>query len=167
VTSLGGIGVALGHAKLVTDRSRVYRRESGFSYLEVLIATALIAVCLVPALEALSTGGKGHDLQAVHAEDHYYLTAKLEEVLAQPFNSLDEAASAAASPTVPSSYSDSVSTGDGRVLTRQVYLSRYDGDNADGNNNVFDGIDEGLLWVRVEIEESGLSMERLVSLYEY
>jgi hypothetical protein len=53
------------------------------------------------------------------------------------------------------------------VLTRQVYLSRYDGDNADGNGNVFDGTDEGLLWVRVEIEESGLAIERLTSVYEY
>ena len=73
----------------------------------------------------------------------------------------------AASPTVPSSYSDTMTLADGRVLTRQVYLSRYDGDNADGNNNVFDGTDEGLLWVRVEIEESGLGMERLISVYEY
>jgi len=102
----------------------------------------------------------------VHTGDHYYLAAKLEEVLAQPFSYLDSAASIAASPAVPSSYSDSVILADGRVLTRQVYLSRYDGDNADGNNNVFDGTDEGLLWVRVEIEESGLGMERLISVYE-
>jgi len=165
MTTLGGIDRALRSAKPATAVSPSRRRESGFSYLEVLIATALIAVSLVPALEALSTGG--HDLQAVHAEDHYYLAAKLEEVLAQPFGYLDEAASAAASPAVPSSYSDSVTLADGRVLTRQVYLSRYDGDNADGNNNAFDGTDEGLLWVRVEIEESGLGMERLISVYEY
>jgi hypothetical protein len=144
-----------------------YRRETGFSYLEVLIATALIAVCLVPALDALSSGGKGHDLKASLAVDHYYLAAKLEEVLAQPFSYLDEAASKAGSPEVPSSYSDSVISTDGRVLTRQVYLSRYDGDNADGNNNVFDGMDKGLLWCRVEIEESGMGMERLTSVYEY
>jgi len=165
MTTLGGIDRAPRSAKPATNVSRSRRRESGFSYLEVLIATALIAVCLVPALEALSTAG--HDLQAVHAEDHYYLAAKLEEVLAQPFSYLDEAASAAASPAVPSSYSDSVTLADGRVLTRQVYLSRYDGDNADGNNNAFDGTDEGLLWVRVEIEVNGLGMERLISVYEY
>jgi hypothetical protein len=87
-------------------------------------------------------------------------------VLAQPFGYLDEAARVAASPTVPSSYSDSVPLADGRVLTRRVYLSRYDGDNADGNNNMFDGTDEGLLWLRVEIAESGLGMERLISVYE-
>ena len=58
--------------------------NAGFSYLEVLIATALIAISLVPAMEALSIGSRGHALQAAHAEDHYYLVAKLEEVLAGP-----------------------------------------------------------------------------------
>ena len=145
---------------------RPHRRDAGFSYLEVLIATALIAISLVPALEALSTGGKGHALQAAHANDHYYLAAKLEEVLAEPFSRLDELASVTASPEIPTSYSDSVTLMDSRVLTRQVYLSRYDGDNADGNNNFFDGTDEGLLWIRVEIKESGLGMERVTSVYE-
>jgi hypothetical protein len=67
---------------------------------------------------------------------------------------------------IATTYSDSVTLVDGRVLTRQVYLSRYDGDNADGNSNVFDGTDEGLIWVRVEIDESGLGLERLTSVYE-
>jgi type II secretory pathway pseudopilin PulG len=145
---------------------RACQFNAGFSYLEVLIATALIAISLVPALEALSMGGRGHDIQTVHAEDHYYLAAKLEEVLAEPFSRLDEAASVTGSPVIATSYSDSVTLADGRVLTRQVYLSGYDGDNADGNGNVFDGTDEGLIWVRVEIDESGLGLERLTSVYE-
>ena len=140
--------------------------NAGFSYLEVLIATALIAISLVPALDALSTGGRGHALLAAHAEDHYYLAAKLEEVLAEPFSRLDQEAIVTGSPVIATSYSDSVTLVDGRVLTRQVYLSRYDGDNVDGNSDVFDGVDEGLIWVRVEIEESGLGMERLTSVYE-
>jgi type II secretory pathway pseudopilin PulG len=167
VTRLDGIDRALGRARPEGGSSRTCRRETGFGYLEVLVATALIAISLVPALEALSTGGKGYDLQAAQAVDDYYVAAKLEEVLAQPFAYLDEAASDAASSAVPSSYSDTVTLADGRVLTRQVYLSRYDGDNADGNNNAFDGTDDGLLWIRVEIEESGLGMERLISVYEY
>jgi hypothetical protein len=55
---------------------------------------------------------------------------------------------------------------DGRTLGRKVYLSRYDGDNSDGNNNAFDGTDEGLLWVRVEVGERGLGIERLINVYE-
>ena len=143
-----------------------HRRDSGFSYLEVMIATALIAISLVPALEALSTGGKGHSLHESHIEEHYHLTAKLEEVLAEPFSHLDEAASAAGSPVITTSYSDTVTLVDGRSLGRKVYLSRYDGDNSDGNNNAFDGTDEGLLWIRVEVGESRLGIERLINVYE-
>ena len=145
---------------------RIGHLNAGFSYLEVLIATALIAISLVPALEALSMGGRGHTLQAAHAEDHYHLVAKMEEVLAEPFSHLDEEASASGSPAIATSCSDSLTLADGRVLTRQVYLAHYDGDNADGNSNVFDGADEGLLWIRVEIAESGLGLERLTSVYE-
>ena len=145
---------------------RISHLNAGFSYLEVLIATALIAISLVPALEALSMGGRGHDLQTVQAEDHYYLMAKLEEVLAEPFSRLDEEASVTGNPAIATTYSDTVTLADGRVLTRQVYLSHYDGDNADANSNVFDGTDEGLIWVRVEIDESGLGLERLTSVYE-
>ena len=160
------IQVVIPGACQARNKPRVCHLNAGFSYLEVLIATALIAISLVPALEALSMGGRGHDLQAVHAEDHYYLAAKLEEVLAESFNRLDEEASATGSHTIATTYSDSVTLADGRVLTRQVYLSHYDGDNADGNSNVFDGTDEGLIWVRVEIDESGLRLERLTSVYE-
>ena len=147
-------------------QSRIRRMNAGFSYLEVLIATALIAISLVPALDALSTGGRGHALLAAHAEDHYYLAAKLEEVLAEPFSRLDEEASVTGNPAIATTYSDTVTLADGKVLTRQVYLSHYDGDNADANSNVFDGTDEGLIWVRVEIDESGLGLERLTSVYE-
>ena len=145
---------------------RLSHLNAGFSYLEVLIATALIAISLVPALEALSMGGRGHDLQTVYTEDHYYLVAKLDEVLVEPFSRLDEEASATDNHAIATTYSDSVTLSDGRVLSRHVFLSRYDGDYADGNNNVFDGVDDGLIWIRVEIDESGLDMERLTSVYE-
>ena len=50
---------------------------------------------------------------------------------------------------------------------RLVYLSRYDADNADGNGNFFDaGMDEGLLWVRVEIEGTDQAIESLTSVYD-
>lgn len=146
--------------------SRICRVNAGFTYLEVLIATALIAISLVPAMEALSMGGRSHVLQVAHTEDHYYLVAKLEEVLAEPFSHLDEVASTTGSHVIATTYSDSLTLANGRVLTRQVYLSRFDGDNADGNSNVFDGTDEGLIWIRVEIGESGLGLERLTSVYE-
>ena len=141
----------------------IYNRMAGFSYVEVLIATVLIAITLVPAMEAFLPGTKGVAYTESLVEDRYQLTAKLEDVLASSFSDIDTAATAAGSPMVASSYSDVVTYPDGRQITRNVFLSRYDGDNADANNNPFNGIDAGLIWVRVEINGSNLTIESLIS----
>jgi hypothetical protein len=83
--------------------------------------------------------------------------------LAKPFDELDTEAVTINNPNVASTlYSDLAGSSDRRL----VYLSRYDADNADGNGNVFDGADEGLLWVKVEIEATSQSIEGLTSRYE-
>ncbi len=137
----------------------------GFSYTEVLVATVLIAIALVPALEALQPAIQGAGIHEHYAEDHYLLSAMMEELLAEPFAELEAAALAAGDATTPTTYSDIVNTAHGRSLTRQVYLSRYDGDNADGDDDPFTDTDDGLLWVRVELEGSHLALESLTSLY--
>jgi hypothetical protein len=137
---------------------------AGLTYVEVLIATALIAVTLVPAIEALKPAMQGMSIHAVQIVRHYDLTAMLEEVLANPFSELDTEAVTINDPTVASTtYSDLPATTNRRL----VYLSRYDADNADGNGDFFDaGMDEGLLWVRVEIEGTDQSIEGLTSVYD-
>lgn len=136
---------------------------TGFSYVEVLVATVLIAVTLVPAIEAFSPGVNSAGYTQSLVEDRYQLSAKLEDVLAAAFADIDTAATAAGSQLVASSYSDIFTYPNGRQITRNVFLSRYDGDNADTNNNPFDGIDAGLIWVRVEIDGTSLSFESLIS----
>ena len=136
---------------------------AGFSYVEVLVATVLIAVTLVPAIEAFSPGINSAGYTQSLVEDRYQLSAKLEEVLAASFADIDTAATAAGSPTIASSYSDTVTYPSGKQIVRNVFLSRYDGDNADANNNPFDGIDAGLIWLRVEIDGTSLSLESLIS----
>ncbi len=138
----------------------------GISYIEVLIATALVVMTLVPALEALQPAMMGSDIQELRTEDHYRLLARLEEVLAEPFADLDDAATAAGSSTTPTSYSDVVTYPDGRQISRNVFLSRYDGDNADADNDPFTGTDAELLWVRVEIPGTTLSLETLTNAYD-
>lgn len=140
-----------------------FKNMAGFSYVEVLVATVLIAVTLVPALEAFNPGTRSASYSELLVEDRYQLTAKLEEVLGTSFIDIDTAATAAGSQTVASSFSDTVTYSDGRQITRNVFLSRYDGDNADANNNPFDGVDAGLIWVRVEIDGSSLNLESLIS----
>lgn len=126
--------------------------QSGLSYIEVLIATVLIAVSLVPAVEALRSGIFGAGLHEAATVDHYELEAKMEEVLSQPYALLDAAASAAGSETVPTSYSDSA----GVSRRRLVYLSRYD-PGVPG----YTATDTGLLWVRVEFESRTGRLETL------
>ena len=133
------------------------RRRCGLSQLEVLVATFLVAVSLVPALEALQTGvlaGGIHESQTIL---HHHLAAMLEEVLAQPFADLEaEALAAGGAPTV---YSDAVAAPDRRL----VFLSGYDGDDADADADPFTGVDPGLLWLRVEIEATAHALASLTS----
>jgi hypothetical protein len=137
--------------------------QSGIAYIEVVIATLLITLALAPALDALQPATSGAAIIQDRLIDHYYLTGKLEDVLAQPYGVLTRAAAAAGSRSTPSSLSDSVTRADGQRLIRNVYLAQYDADNADGDNNPFSGADTELLWIRVEIPESGQALETLRS----
>ena len=128
--------------------------QSGLSYIEVLIATILIAVSLVPAVEALRTGISGSGIHQDAAADHYRLKAKMEEVLAEPYALLDFAAVAAGDEKTPTSYSDPSGTSKRRL----VYLSRYD-----ASIPAFTTSDTGLLWVRVDFESRTGELETLTA----
>ena len=143
------------------------RQMTGFSYVEVLVAVSLIVIALVPALDALIPGMAGSGIHEVLAEDHYQLSGKLEQVLVEPFGQLNSAAVAAGSPTTPTTtYSDLFTYPNGRQINRNVFIARYDADNADADDDPFTGTDDGLLWVRVTIAGSRASIESLVSEYE-
>lgn len=126
------------------------RRESGLTLVEVLVAMALLALMLVPAISALQTGAVGADVHSDLATNHFRLTSRMEELLAEPFADLEAAALTAGSPTVETSYSETGGT-PGRLL---VYLSPCDGDNADNDDDLFTGTDDGILWIRVEAENT-------------
>lgn len=138
-------------------------KVAGFSYVEVLIAISLIAITLVPAMEALQPGIAGSAIHEIIAEDHYQLTGRFEQVLAEPFADLDSAAAAAGNATTPTAYSDVFSYPDGRQISRNVFISRYDGDNADADNDPFTGTDAGLLWLQITIAGTGLRFESLIN----
>jgi hypothetical protein len=135
---------------------------AGIAYIEILLAILLITVTLVPALEALQPGVDGAGIHEDRLADHYQLTGRLEELLVEPYGDLDDAATAAGDRFTPTTYSDVVTQPDGRQLTRNVFLSRYDIDNADADNDPFTGIDDSLLWVRVEFAGTADGMETLV-----
>lgn len=135
------------------------RFSSGFSHVEVLLATVLVTMALVPALDALHAGLLGAEIHTSFAADHYEVRGRLEGVLAEPFAALDDAATAAGGPSVPTSYSDLAGPPERLV----VFLSRYDGDNADGDDDPFTGVDEDVLWVRVAIEGTVHVLETLTT----
>lgn len=135
------------------------QRNAGFSYVEVLVATILVVTSLLPALQALQTGVEGSDIHKILSEDHYQLSAKLEEVLAEPYTALEQATIAAGDSTTPSTYSDA----SGSPARRLVFLSYYDGDNADTDNDPFTGTDSDLIWVAVRIEGNAQVIESLIT----
>ncbi|MGH8496717.1 MAG: hypothetical protein ACREVN_11345 [Gammaproteobacteria bacterium] len=122
------------------------------------MAVLVIAISLPPALDALSTAVRGADAQAAQTARRYLVNGRMEQVLAEAPASLDAAALAAGSPTVPSSYSDPSGAPD-RLL---VFLARYDLDNADGDGNPFTGADSGLIWVAVAIENTPIRLETAI-----
>ncbi len=133
-------------------------RQAGISYIEVLIAAALIAVSLVPMMDAVRTASVSAGVHEGAAVQNLHLIATLEDVLAEPFSSLDAAATAAGSESTLTSYSDLAGSSNRRL----VFLSLYDGDNADTDDDPFTGTDQGLMWVRVEIEGTAQTIETLI-----
>ena len=137
--------------------TRGARRQAGFSYVEVLLATTILALALVPALDALRVGVQGSGVHRDRAIQHYRLVGVMETVLAEPFGKLQSEAAAAAG--APTAYSDPGGTPDRRL----VYLAGWDGDDADGDGDPTTGVDPGLLYVRVEIAGTGLRLESLTA----
>ena len=130
-------------------------RECGLTLVEVLVTMVLLAILLIPAISALQTGIVGAEVHGDVAASHYRLTSQLQELLAEPFADLSDAAFAAGSATTPSSYSEPAGS-PGRLL---VYLSLYDGDNADADDDPFTGTDADLVWIRVDIEDSVFTLQ--------
>ncbi|MGB5335125.1 MAG: type II secretion system protein [Woeseiaceae bacterium] len=126
----------------------IRKQQAGLTLVEVLVAVMLLLIILVPAMEAIRTSVTGAAVHSELASSQFRLTSRMEELLAEPFGDLEAAAIAAGSASVASSYSEAAGP-PGRLI---VYLSPYDGDNADLDKDPFTGTDPGLLWIEVEAE---------------
>ena len=128
--------------------------------MELLVATLLIAIMLVPALDAMQSGIQGSAIHTQLAQNQYRMISKMEQTLALPFSELLQQADLVADSTllIPEPYSDTAGTESRRL----VYLARFDGDNTDADDDPFTGTDAGLLWVRVTIENGPRSLETVI-----
>ena len=123
-------------------------RQAGFYYAEVVVSVLLLAILLVPALQALTTAVVGNQAGTLTARQ-LRLQSKMEEVLAQPFAALYAETylpggnnSSSVNPT----FSDAIGTPDRRV----VLLYRYD-----SNAQALSTSDTGLLYVAVYYQADG------------
>ena len=135
-------------------------RQSGVSYVEILIATLLISIALVPMMEALQPGLQGSQVNRLQSEQHFALKGKMESVLAEPFTDLDAAATAAGAATIATSYSDLSAT-----VPHQLFIWRYDIDDADNDGDKFTGGESDLLWLRITSVDGSYNIQTLLSPY--
>ena len=134
-------------------------RQQGLSYLEVMIATLLITVSLVPAMDALQSGLQGGEQAARVLQRSAALQLRMESLMATDFRELRSLADTTADPLQPQPVPWSDPAGSRpRIL---VYLSRYDGDNADADSDPFTGTEPDLLWLRVADESGRSALETL------
>ncbi len=154
--------------------TRGLTHQTGVSYVETMIAVVFMVLVLLPLMQSLQWGVQTTQFNQEQVTQHYHLTSKLEAVLSESYKSQLDAAATAGSHTIATSFSDA----SGEENRRLVYISFYDVDNDDGDgdlfsildantdldNNPYTGadVDIDLLWIKVEIENTGLVIETLV-----
>ena len=145
------------------------KQQQGFSYVEVLIASVLIAVALVPAMDALQSGMLSASVHQTLTRQYYLQVRKMEELQAEPFILLLAAAKTAANSSTAGTYSDAAGTADRNL----VYIALYDADanpftitdaDKDADNDPYTGDTANLLWIKVMTEGgSTQGLETLIS----
>lgn len=125
----------------------IHVNQRGFSYAEVLLSVMLLAILLVPAMQALNTAilGGSNNLAARQLN----LRSKMEEVLSKPFGVL-YAETYLVGGNTPTSVSASLSDASGVPDRRVVVLYRYD-----VLTNALSSNDTSLLYVGVYYEAEG------------
>ena len=121
------------------------KAQRGFSYVEILLSVVLLAVLLVPALEALQSAIAGN-ANAPLVRRHLGLQDKMERVLSRPFADLYRETYAAGGNTT-TSVSVSLSDAVGTPERRNVVLYRYD-----ASVKALSAADTGLVFIAVYYE---------------
>lgn len=130
------------------------RLDTGFSYVEVLLAVLLLSVCLVPALNAVR-GAIGAPLVAQdNATAMLCVKSQMEKILAEPYPDLLAAAAPGtqSGPVATASPSYSMAA-DTACPARNVYIARHN----PYDSTKFPASDTGLLYVTVSAPDLSTS----------
>lgn len=120
----------------------IHRQQHGFSYVEILLSVVLLAVLLVPALEALQSGVAANHSSSLLTRQ-FRLQAKMEEVAAKPFAALYSQTYLPGGNTT-TAVNASLSDPTGTPERRNVLVYRYDPSTAG-----LSAADTGVLFVAV------------------
>jgi type II secretory pathway pseudopilin PulG len=97
-----------------------HERQTGFSYIEAMVAVVLLAICAVPAAEAIRNGLDASRIASARAQELRCIKNHMETVLAEPYQNLWNAA--LGTKIVPA-YSRA---DDNDCVERNVYISKYE-----------------------------------------
>lgn len=132
---------------MASVRARHRSLQRGFYYAEVLFSAALLAILLVPALQALNTAIAGNSNGL--AASQLNLRSKMEEVLSKPFSQI-YAETYLVGGNTTTSVSTSFSDAPGASGRRLVVFYRFD-----AATNALSANDTGLVRVSVYFEADG------------
>ena len=104
--------------------NRVADLAPGFAYIEVLVAVLLLALCALPAANAVKNGLNAADAAPARAKALRCMRDKMEAVLAEPYENLLKAQNG----TQKTSYSENAANG---CVARQVYIDVYQQNGSD------------------------------------
>lgn len=133
--------------------------QSGFTYLEILVAATVLALGLIPAVSALQTATQGSAVVKDFDAQLLRMSSTMEEILAQPYSqiySLHQPLTAGVVSTLWSDADESAS----RIV---VYIEPYDADNLDADDDVLTGTDDGILRVTVAWDGTDHQLQSLVA----
>jgi Tfp pilus assembly protein PilV len=122
-------------------RCRSRRQFQGISYIEVLVALVLLAVCLVPAMDAMRNASATPAVTRQGTQALACVKSRMESVAAEPYQNLLNAAGEVTSLSAYSLPKDS------SCPARAVMIARYNPDSFP----YYMAADTGLLYISVSI----------------
>ncbi|NGZ85249.1 hypothetical protein [Duganella aceris] len=138
-------------------RTRAVRhaRNAGLAYVEVVMATLLMMLCLIPAVNAMRASIGAPAVAALSANGLQCVKSQMETVLAEPYLKLLAAAGNVGTPSATYSL-----PADASCPARNVYIARYNGDNP----ATYSSSNTNLLYISVRLADPTLAPMPLTTL---